>query len=576
MDNRKLFGNLVGLFLILGILVAVLPASADELKFNYFPVVEQYPSPTPTRTKTRIPTRTRTNTATVTKTLAITATPSKTTTKTRTGTSSVPTATQTPDPLAPAYSSSYYMRFKTLSKYYEIGRYWCNRDAAKAGTQNSVVVLDFGGPMLADGIFGADMFDMTWANVDEIRSFVIEFGKGYTACSNPDKTSHVRVGVGTSNWGTDVTYEHGQAWARMVNDINQYYVASGISNRIDAFGASDLELGWNNAEVTRGWVNGYNSVNNYPLLDYGDANGCPTRAHLDWTCRSGWTKDDVWYVAYGSGASYPLPLIYATDGGNAQQWALLSLYSYTTHGARMEIQGVMTQWQACYQMPSGCGRGLDNTPQQGWRQLYDELQRDTRTAQTLPWSTDILWQGLVTPTPAASVLGGAVHDLNWDTLVETNIESALNTVTDAVMSESLNKKLEMSKRIISERVKEPQINLDMLAPLPDAPEAELALGIFNGGGRTVAKELVTQNHWKGLAGEGYQIVFAGSTFDQPEEGRLISMLISKDYQILKIDSIVTNQAIGALKIVEEADGMLRVSDTMGNTFYFNLTDHSIQ
>jgi hypothetical protein len=55
----------------------------------------------------------------------------------------------------------------------------------------------------------------------------------------------------------------------------------------------------------------------------------------------------------------------------------------------MDIQGALTERQACQQR--GCVAGTDNTPEQGWKFLLDELNKDTRTAQPLRWSTDISW-----------------------------------------------------------------------------------------------------------------------------------------------------------------------------------------
>ena len=167
---------------------------------------------------------------------------------------------------------------------------------------------------------------------------------------------------------------HGKAWANMVNAVNHWIKVQGYFSRVDAVGANDMEISWNTPENTRGWVDGYDSSNLYALYNYGDAAGCPTRSYPNWTCNPPWTREDVWYVSFGVGAAYPLPLIYSRDGANAQQWALLSLYSYTQHGARMDIKGSFTQYQACQQFPDGCGTGLNNTPSQGWTQLKNRAK----------------------------------------------------------------------------------------------------------------------------------------------------------------------------------------------------------
>jgi hypothetical protein len=86
-----------------------------------------------------------------------------------------------------------------------------------------------------------------------------------------------------------------------------------------------------------------------------------------------------------------VPEIYRTDGVNAEQWYLMSVYSYTNHsGTKIQFVGPMSQYQACQQR-GGCST-IDNTPEQAWWQLYNLLNNDWRTAgETLPYLTDIKW-----------------------------------------------------------------------------------------------------------------------------------------------------------------------------------------
>jgi hypothetical protein len=318
-----------------------------------------------------------------------------TTTPTRTPTQTPIPPTPTPVPIiAPPYSTSFYMRTVNPQSLYKLGCEKGKVDLNLSGAQDSVVVLDFGQPTDDSSGYGANLFGLGPAVTSEIANAVEQYALGYLVCSGEDQSSHLTIGIGTSNYGSKVYYMHGKAWAKMVNDVNSWLIAQGFFNRVDAVGASDMELGWNSPTITRDWVDGYDSSNKYALFNYGDAAGCPTRAFPNWTCSPPWTQEDVWYVSFGVGPAYPLPLIYARDGGNAQQWALLSLYSYTHHGQRMDIKGAFTQWQACQQFPLGCGKGLDNTPEQGWQQLQTELNRDVRTRQGLIWSTDIKWWGV--------------------------------------------------------------------------------------------------------------------------------------------------------------------------------------
>lgn len=278
---------------------------------------------------------------------------------------------------------------------FNLGCQYGQADRDLAGKQDSVVFLALGMPtMSSSAIYGASLFGFGPASVDEIGTAIKQFGAGYVSCLGSDTDSHLRVAVGTSNYGdaSQVSFwDHGRKWARMINDINQWLIGQGYFSRVDAVGAVDIELSWNGPDVTRQWIEGYDYANQYPLYNFGAAEGCPTRLAPGWRCASPWEQEDVWYVSYGSGASYPFPLIYATNGVNARQWSWLSVYAVVNQGAAMEFKGAFTQYQACQQR-GGCDQ-IDNTPAQGWTQLYQELNYDVRTSQTLKYSTDIRWWG---------------------------------------------------------------------------------------------------------------------------------------------------------------------------------------
>jgi hypothetical protein len=151
-----------------------------------------------------------------------------------------------------------------------------------------------------------------------------------------------------------------------------------------------MELDWNSPIVSRAWTDGFHSAdqNRYQYYDFGDCASCPSIYHPSWSPNNGWTLADIWYVAWGAGPAFPLPLIYANDGINAYQWQYLSRYSSVNKGGAILFPGPMTESQACVQQ-NGCG-SLNNTPQQGWTQLFEALNSEPRTAQKyLPWETDI-------------------------------------------------------------------------------------------------------------------------------------------------------------------------------------------
>lgn len=306
------------------------------------------------------------------------------------------------------YTTSYYMATVDPSVLFNRGCALGARDLNLPGTQDNIVIMDFGGPRRnSSGVYGARLFTTAaFASVTQIANAVQQFALGYYNCTGDDHTSTLVVGIGTNNYVWpgcvdddtcliyQVTYDHGRAWAQMVNQVNQFFVTNGYSSQVSAVGANDIELSWNHYEPTKAWLDGYDSVNQYEMINFGAIPGCPYFSSPGAQCGSYpyiWSKEQVWMVIWGSPPVLPLPEIYANNGVNAQQWYLMSVYSFVQHGLALEFRGVMTQFQACQVRPdSGCSI-LDNTPLEGWTQLSNLVNGDVRTAHRIRWSTDITW-----------------------------------------------------------------------------------------------------------------------------------------------------------------------------------------
>jgi hypothetical protein len=362
---------LAGIVFLLFLLKAGSVQSQGEVK-RYLPMVVA--QPTWTETTTRTPTATRTPWLTLT-----------------------PTPTAGPTPFI--NSSSYYIKSLSTSKLANLGCQLGERDRDLPGAQTSIVVLDFGQPASEDGVYGVLLFsNWNFASTSQIGAAARSFAQGYWNCTGSDTKSKVTLALGTSNYGSwfrtgSNATNHGKAWAGMVLSLAQWLATQPYGAQVTAAGAIDIELAWNKPGVSKNWVAGFDSADQGKVhfYDFGDCNSCPSRTYPGWTPANDWTREDVWYVSWGAGPAYPLSLIYATSGINARQWTWMSLYSYTEKGARMQFNGEMTQWQACQQR-GGCAY-IDNTPQQGWTQLWNETFMDVRTRQSMmPWSTDILWQ----------------------------------------------------------------------------------------------------------------------------------------------------------------------------------------
>lgn len=317
-----------------------------------------------------------------------------------------------PEPPTFMYSTSYYMSTVNTTTLYNFGCELGTRDLTTPGIQDSVVIIDFGSPTSRDGEYGATLLlSYNHTSTTTLSTAVKSYGKGYYDCTGTDTASQLTIAIGTTNYDLgparygSVTPEHARAWAYMVNDVNDYFISQGYSGQVVAVGANDMELGWNDTNLTRdamtiAWVDAYDQVNRYPLYNFGDAQGCPTRLQPGWQCQSPYSQNDVWYISFGAPPSYPLPLVYATYGVNARQWAYLSYWAFQNKGQRMDILGSMTQWVACQQAPPGsCNEtdtdpdnDLNNTPQQGYDQLQFEVNYWTGTSQIIRWATDIMWQ----------------------------------------------------------------------------------------------------------------------------------------------------------------------------------------
>ncbi len=299
----------------------------------------------------------------------------------------------------------------TLSRYIQstdLRAMGCNQGRASdaGGLDDAVVILDFGKASFRDGSYGAVLFGAGFRTTAQIAAATASYLQGFWDCTRVGSTSSVELAIGTSNCSIDPAcggsatgFAHGEAWALMVHEVNDWIVARGYQAQEAASGASDLEVSWETPAKTREWADGYSSVLDTVYYNFGDAAGCPQSGQGSSArpCNNGWTQDDVWYVSAGASSAVPLPEIYREDGAMARQWQQISLYSYLSRGGRMWFPAALSQWQACRDVGSPC-RTVNNTAEQSWAQLYDTLDTDPRTAPdpTNPdefrWTTQMSWR----------------------------------------------------------------------------------------------------------------------------------------------------------------------------------------
>lgn len=304
---------------------------------------------------------------------------------------------------APLYSISYYVKSIDDMDMYTIGCEQGYRDYNLVNGIDTYVFLDFGQPWRVNNTFGTLIYSSPYSfhTNEEIFFAVWYYALGYTTCTGSSINSHITIGIGTNNDGSFTTYEHGYHWAQLILSANQ--AIQQFSSQISAAGASDMELGFNDPYDTIAWVDGFKDGVYDPvtgksrsfLYNMGDAAGCPPYGDCGTEDYEEWTQDNVWYISWGCSSCRSMPEIYSNSGSLAQQWYNMSLYSRLTYGQQIFFNGTTTQYTACQQRSNDptCTE-LDNTPEDGYKQLYTLLNLDPLTEQTsMYWSTDMKWWG---------------------------------------------------------------------------------------------------------------------------------------------------------------------------------------
>ncbi len=286
-----------------------------------------------------------------------------------------------------------------------------------------------------------------------------------------------------------------------------------------------------------------NSVNQYDLINFGALPGCPYLASPGAQCGSYpnvWDKEEVWKVIYGAAPVYPLPEIYLINGVNAQQWYLMSQYSYEKHGYPVNFMGSLTTYGACKQKGgcSGVGWGIDNKPDAGWNQLYQLLVSNPKTTQPLHYASDMCWTSpsdweklreirfspceafritpVAQPTQSSSLKEG----------LSLNLQDGQLSAADRA---ALEEKLAIANRLETIRAagaENPAEKEQSLYPLPEEPVMEFAFAngeqiIAGSEGLVRPSEASIQNLWRGVVdGNAYQVL-AGALPDDEAQGLLI-------------------------------------------------------
>jgi hypothetical protein len=279
----------------------------------------------------------------------------------------------------PGSSPSIYMDTVSTTTVFDLGCSFGTARANGSAPQDSLVVLDFGQVQLRSGVYGTYDFSNHYRTVTQIRTAVVAYAHGFYQCTGANFTAHVQIGIGTSNFANfcvscgmtaaEVT-GHGKAWADMVDATASDIVAAGYASQVSVAGAADIEVSWGTSSIGRRWVDAYDSVNSWPIYDYGDAAGCRqsgTTATAAQCGSSSWFQDDLYWIAWGSPSAVALPEIYTASGSMAQQWQQISLWGVKAGKSKILFSGAMTTT-------------VGNTSTTGWTQLRDECASNASTA----------------------------------------------------------------------------------------------------------------------------------------------------------------------------------------------------
>ncbi len=332
-------------------------------------------------------------------------------------------------PAAPYYTRSYYVQTKSTSYFYQKGVSDI-QDYQGRGLGNVILIFAFGRPMITGNQPGTRMYNGQFASTSEIHDAIMEYGRGLVNGTSNLYTT-VNLVIGTSNdqlVSNTGALSHGVAWGQLMTRLDTDFYTRGWTSRLSIVGGSDIEIGFSAPGPARSWLDGYHAGTSRVYYDFGDAAGCyPAQPGLSdpTMCDNNWTRDQVWYKAFGSPLGIPIPQIYFTRNNIwpriAGIWQKLSLYSYLTYNYNMRFRGTTTEHQACIDVgrPDECYHNYNhtngeftNTPGEAWTQLQDKVynndpayhgsQQPPSTCTSPPgchrtdwnlryWATDFTW-----------------------------------------------------------------------------------------------------------------------------------------------------------------------------------------
>src|SRR4051794_1508166 len=259
--------------------------------------------------------------------------------------------------------------------------------AGRART-NGLVVLDFGKLAYRTKFgYGTITFADRFASNRTLTWAAKSFAHGYSVCLPKGATAHIKLALGTSNYGIDVPSptEAGVQWAKATAAIGEDVKRHHFTH-VTAAAGDDVEPAWDRGfKRTYEFFKGYGSAHTgYLIYNYGSLDG----GVVDGI----WKLRQAYYVAGGMYAARAVPEIYNRE--MAEQWAELARKAVDRYGKPIKLAGLMTQHtKHCRR----CGY----TAAEAHKALVHELAKHPKTAvRNLASATNI---GSPAPVSAGDV-----------------------------------------------------------------------------------------------------------------------------------------------------------------------------
>lgn len=296
-------------------------------------------------------------------------------------------------PVDPPTSISYLVNNVDATTFYTTG--YCSLNNSVGG----VVVLDFGAPdvVTPTNAYGTKLFDLptappttTFAISNAVESFIRGYDTAYRGIQHPETgckppagliNGNLSLALGTSNDNSfgQVTSGHANAWANLVNDVQNYTIAQNY-NEVGVIAAIDIEPAYSHPTDAIGWVQAYANRGVSYLYNFGATENYPCETPsmslpTGLYCagiNNEWVADKFYTVSYGMTYTRPLPEIYHNT--DSMYWYQISRWGVNHYSQNMLYAGEMTDYYYTTNQ-------ADYSPDEGWQALWLELNSEQATEQ---------------------------------------------------------------------------------------------------------------------------------------------------------------------------------------------------